>query len=365
MPTIATRFSSSANNFDFLRLLAACCVILSHSYALTSTSYAEEPFLTYLGGYANGGELGVAVFFVISGFLITASATKRHLSDFLISRALRILPALALLILFEVFVVGPAFTTLSFHDYFRDPGTLDHFLNIFVFGIRGTLPGVFNDLPIKYVNASLWTLPVEVFCYLVLGGLALAKVLNRSIIAFITCSVAVLYAFILLQGITPAVVSEQIVRGVPLLYSLKYIIFFCLGSFAYTWKEKIPVVGGAAILCLLLLFAGTEGWAKNVIFYMCLPYLVLYAAIGAPPVFEKVRQHIGDLSYGVYLFGYPIQQMIVAQAPHKIGALDLGLCTLPLAFSMALISWHAIEKPALEWRQRSKTNVVAMAPALA
>ena len=169
--SIADRFQPTHNNFDLLRLLAAISVLVSHSFSLTHSP--DEPYYKYLGGYDTGGGIAVSVFFVISGFLVTRSLQSRSVENYLLARVLRILPALALVTLFETFVVGPIFFHGTLRQYFAS-GALDHLLNMFVFFMRLTIPGVFTDLPHPGMNGSLWSIPAECTFYLLLPFLGLA-----------------------------------------------------------------------------------------------------------------------------------------------------------------------------------------------
>ena len=151
---IGDRFDPQHNNFDVIRVLAAATVIISHSFPLLGKPY--EPFARYLGNYDTGGGLAVAVFFVISGFLICRSCLERPIQAYLVARCLRIVPALAVLVLLGMFLVGPVFTTLPLDEYFAAAGTYEHLLNISIFFQHTGLPGVFWGGP---VNGTIWTLP--------------------------------------------------------------------------------------------------------------------------------------------------------------------------------------------------------------
>ncbi|MBO0798929.1 MAG: acyltransferase, partial [Blastocatellia bacterium] len=165
------------NNFDCLRLIAALMVLCSHSFALTGTPF--EPFVAWFGGYDTGGGMGVAIFFIISGFLVSGSVERRATIDYLASRALRIVPALAVVTCFEVLLLGPAFTTLSLSAYFSDFSTWSHLANPLIYRIDLWLPGTFKELPNSAVNGSLWTLPYECSLYLILPAVALCGGLTK------------------------------------------------------------------------------------------------------------------------------------------------------------------------------------------
>lgn len=155
------------NNFDFIRIAAAYLVLFSHCWPL----FGREPeFLSALLNYETGGGLAVSIFFFTSGYLMCGSLLRRDdLFHFVMSRSLRILPGLAVTVLFCGFVVGPAYTELSLRDYFGQPATWLYLNNMVIFPIRFPLPGVFMHNPAQAsVNGSLWTLPIEVACYILL-----------------------------------------------------------------------------------------------------------------------------------------------------------------------------------------------------
>ena len=167
------------DNVLHLRLIAAVMVLLGHSYAVTGTG-AQEP-MHYLFPGTLTHITGVMLFFVISGFLITLSWVRRpELPRFLRARALRIWPAFAVCVGLTGLVLGPLVTTLPLHAYFIDGdryGTVvGYVFNNAVLNLRQYLPGVFEQNPIpRYVNGSLWTLPVEATLYLCVAGLGVLR----------------------------------------------------------------------------------------------------------------------------------------------------------------------------------------------
>ena len=154
------------NNLNLVRITAALAVLVTHSFALTLGPKAE-PLRQHLG--TTLGTIAVDVFFVASGFLVTISLAKRQsILEFVMARALRILPALFAMLLLSVAVLGPAFTALPLADYFADRRVATYLVKgaTLVTGIEFELPGVFlrNPYP-AVVNGSLWTLPWEVAMY--------------------------------------------------------------------------------------------------------------------------------------------------------------------------------------------------------
>src|SRR4051794_30245974 len=152
--------------FNLLRLSAAMAVLFSHSFELAPSAGWPEPLRHFSGGQTTIGGTAVYIFFIISGFLVTASYQKsQDVLDFVLKRALRVLPALAIVIVLTAFVLGPIMTTLPLTDYFSAEKFRSYLLNALTFG-EDSLAGVFEDLPAKAsVNGSLWTLRYELICY--------------------------------------------------------------------------------------------------------------------------------------------------------------------------------------------------------
>lgn len=200
-----------SNNFTLLRLLAAFSVLYGHSYALSMGLHGgEDPVslrLIYYWGESLPS-LAVDLFFVASGFLVTASYCQRNdLYAFTEARLLRIFPGLIVAVLFCVLVVGPISTTLSLSDYFSSPSIFSYIKhNISLLnGIQFDLPSVFTSNPYPgSVNGSLWTLPIEFWMYIVVAVLGACAILQDrrfynlallSIVAMYSQSVGGLFIF--------------------------------------------------------------------------------------------------------------------------------------------------------------------------
>ena len=185
------------NNFDALRLGAALAVLASHSVPLSYGNNEWEPVWRASQHQATLGHLSVAVFFVISGYLITASYARRpDPVRFVGARVLRLLPGLAVMLALVTVVAGLLLTTLPLADYFASPATLRFFVgNLSVFAFTANLPGVFGSNPFpSAVNGSLWTLAYEVECYAAVLLLGVAGCLTRWV------ALAALGALLLASG---------------------------------------------------------------------------------------------------------------------------------------------------------------------
>jgi peptidoglycan/LPS O-acetylase OafA/YrhL len=171
-----------ANSFDFARISAALLVLYSHAFAIGG---APEPTIA---GFCSLGSLGLFIFFSISGYLVSMS----WLSDgsgvrFAIRRALRIFPALTVVILLSTFVLGPIVTTVPMQVYLHHPATYRYLANIGLY-VSYYLPGSFEHVPIpNAVNGSLWSLPVEVLMYIILGGLGWTSLLRKRVFMIVFC----------------------------------------------------------------------------------------------------------------------------------------------------------------------------------
>ena len=163
------RLEDRDNNFDVLRLVAATLVLVSHCFPLTGH---EEPFGALTG--VTLGEVGVVMFFAMSGFLIAKSWTDEpDPGRYFRKRALRLLPALVVAVAFTTLVLGPLFTSLPLSDYLTDAETWWYLIRAsLLVTIAGELPGVYDDNVFPdAVNGSLWTLPLEAGCYVMIAVL--------------------------------------------------------------------------------------------------------------------------------------------------------------------------------------------------
>jgi peptidoglycan/LPS O-acetylase OafA/YrhL len=152
------------NNFNLLRLLAAFAVLFGHCYALLGLA---EPLGTTLG--MSIGSIAVDIFFISSGFLVGASLIQRQsVVDYILARFLRIFPALWVMLLFVVLLLGAVFSHLPLASYYQDPQLVHHLGKSasLMTGLDFYLPGVFADNPYpRVVNGSLWTMIYELSMY--------------------------------------------------------------------------------------------------------------------------------------------------------------------------------------------------------
>jgi peptidoglycan/LPS O-acetylase OafA/YrhL len=326
------------NNFDVLRLVAAASVIFSHAFLLGEGKQDLEPLMRLTGGQTILGVVGVFTFFTISGFLVTQSfeATRSPLR-FLIKRALRIYPGLVVCVLVLALLVGPSLSTLSVADYLRDSAThLYVATNITMVMPTNSLPGVyFSGFGAgSVINGPLWTLPCEIVMYLMVFGLGVVRLLDLRIMA-------ALFALGLV-GIWFDTTSSDYVLG-SVLWLLP---FFVAGMTLYRLRDKGIFRPSLALIAIGGLVLSVPFQAFVLAFPLCGSYLILYLALNRRlPVIRAARY--GDLSYGLYIYGWPVEQVLVRLNGGTMGWLSLFAAALPITAVVAFLSWHLVEARAL------------------
>jgi peptidoglycan/LPS O-acetylase OafA/YrhL len=339
---------SRANNFDGLRFLAATLVIVSHSFVLTGSTF--EPLATATGGYETLGGLGVAIFFVMSGFLITESWKQdpRPLA-FFAKRILRIVPALAAAILFAALVLGPARSSLGPRRYFSAPATWDYLSGLSIFRIRYFLPGVFESNPFpRAVNGSLWTIPFEAGCYVAVGVLGWLGLFPRRFLLLL-----LLLGLILLDW-RPWAIGSDLGRGLSGAWVRSYARYasdFFAGALLCLMPQSVIRSPALALVVLLAFLSVLRTSFAPPIGHLAIPILVLFAGFIPIPALQGFGR-FGDFSYGMYLYAFPIQQCLVEAVPAARAPAGLFALSLPLTLAMAAVSWHCLENPALRLKTR-------------
>ena len=356
---LAERVGSRSNNFNALRLIAALMVLVSHCFALTNHT---EPLGSISGETL--GELGVSIFFAISGFLIARSwCDDPVIGRFLLKRALRLIPALVVAVLVTALVVGPLVTVLSPSGYF---GSLDVYRyvaqNSVLYTVNGRLPGVFvhNVYP-DAVNGSLWTLPVEAIAYL--GALALGMVgALRARFAL-----PVLSYLVLLALSTPWLNVSSIDVSGPVGGHLGLVLFlgglFNGSLLLYVLRERVVLRWDIAIGLLIAWIATANTDWVHTVAMLALPYLVLVLAYRTPDWVSVVTRP-GDLSYGIYVYSFPAQQVAAYIWGPTLSPGAMLAVVAPPVYLLAFLSWHFVEAPALALKRRlTRTEDPRPAPA--
>jgi peptidoglycan/LPS O-acetylase OafA/YrhL len=357
-PTIATTFDRRRNSLNAIRLILAVLVIVSHTWPVGG--YGDDPSL----GDQSLGAWAVAGFFAISGYLITSSRLhSRSLADYLWRRVLRIYPAFVVVLLVMAFVFAPIVADVTGDGSWSvgaGAGFLVHNLAIEIrqYGIGSTLSGV----PYPNVwNGSLWTLFYEFACYLGVG-VAVTVFPRRWLTA------VVVVVLMLCAALTLAFESTSLSAPTTIKYLALLAGYFLAGALVYLLRDRIPHRVWIAVLALVLLIALCLLGLSKPFAGLPIAYLMIYGGSQLP------LHRIGatnDISYGMYIYAFPVQQVLVYVFPdQRLPALVFAAlavaCTTPLAWA----SWALVERPAMQLknlnlrRRRPDADLVSEDPAL-
>ncbi len=327
------------NNLDALRLIGAVLVIFAHSFAINGLPNIMPPFYT-----DHYGLIGVGIFFIISGFLITQSYLRsKNPIRFIWSRFLRIFPALIFVTLFLVFVLGPLLTTLPKGEYLMHPWTWAYlFSAISLYGVTvyTVLPGVFETNTFMQINGPLWTLEYEWSFYIVILLLGMTALLQRKRIITILFVISLALTYVNVGNYST--VFWTLVHFLPVFF-----LYFTFGALAYLYRDQIPMSLGAFLLVVVMLGAGSLiGGFKDYLFVFFLGYLVLFVGF-TPKIRLSWLTKYGDFSYGLYIWGWPVQQTVFYFLGQSISVWVQFVLSLAIALLFAVFSWNFIEKKML------------------
>jgi peptidoglycan/LPS O-acetylase OafA/YrhL len=363
-PTIVgnlTELPPRQNNFDALRLIAAISVIFSHSFWIAEGTQNREWLMLLTGHQCILGLVGVFVFFAISGFLVTQSfeqtANPLH---YLVKRALRIFPGLFVAMLVSAFVLGPLVTTLPLGAYLSRPEPYEYVLrNTLLDKSVHELPGVsFMDNPVGIeVNGSLWTLRLEFTMYLMVLVLGLLRLLTaRMALLPLAFGVACLH-FEMLYPLEKWGWFFELLSGWGWLVG-----FFAAGMVLYKLRHTPILDGRIALLALAGLALSVLLRQFITLFTVFGCYLALWLALNPRlPVIPAAR--FGDLSYGLYIYGWPVEQAVMWLYGGHAAWWQVFLTALPIAAALAFLSWHLVEHPMLRLKPGRRRAAPGYAPA--
>jgi peptidoglycan/LPS O-acetylase OafA/YrhL len=325
------------NNLDLVRVVLACLVILGHAPILNGAGGWVDPF-AYFFKFTDSAGLAVKLFFFISGLVVTNSLIiKKNATHFVVSRIFRLIPALFFVLIITVFIFGPALTTLSANDYFSNLEHLKYIFNNLIFKTEYFLPGMFaaNVYPLA-VNGSLWSLTYEVGCYIALLGTSLIlQGQHRKYWKYI-------FLVVLADTLLPNRIIFAWLGNNPDFYLLP--VIFSFGAFCAVYADKITIdlklLAGTCLICFL--FINTTYAQISFMLGACVA--VLYISSNQYVLRFKPRY---DISYGIYLWGFLIQQTLFQYFGHLPVAVH---CLLAIAISMplALVTHILIEKPFMD-----------------
>jgi peptidoglycan/LPS O-acetylase OafA/YrhL len=389
------------NSFTFLRLVFAMLVVWGHACLLGG--FGEEPIFLLTKGAISGRELAVEGFFILSGFLIAKSlAENSSLWRFACHRAFRILPAFWVYLSLIVFIVAPVLIAARWPDRFSygqlltvGPRSAWYYFgqNWALQAQESSIVPLFANNSLRYtVNGSLWSVHFEAVFYIcaaaaggawqlsrrtacLAAGFVVVGILGLSLNSMVAVFVAVallwravvrrgwgmLTLFVLLYSAeamiafapgTVALLPESFLLGLRFLFDALWRISgltFLGGMLCWRYRAWLRWDVRAFLLAVSLLVAGATLHQWRLVAPLALPYVVLYLAARLP--FQKVERW-GDYSYGIYIFSFPIQQLLCHWGLHRLGfPVYLG-GSIIVSLATGVLSWWLVEKPALRLGRR-------------
>ncbi|MET7423796.1 acyltransferase [Dactylosporangium sp. NPDC005555] len=355
---LVDRYSPRANALGFLRLCLALAVLAGHSWPLGAGR--ATPGLGLSRGQADVGALAVDGFFVLSGFLVTASAARLGAVRFAWHRCLRIFPGLWACLLLTAAFAG-FFTT--FHEAFSFAWN-----NALGQPHRWGIGTLFSDTPYgrltgggSVVNGSLWSLSFELCWYGVFTALTACGVIRRSprLILLLTAGAYTVLLSDFLHQLRQTARTVPQPRGAfgPIPFfgaldtqTLVYLGFlFLLGASAQLYRHRIPANGILALTAVVVLLTTLRFGAFHVLGYPAFAYLLLWLACSLPPWTHRIgRTH--DYSYGIYIYAFPAQQTLATLGVHHWGPPAYIAVSALVTTALAAASWHLVERPVLTFK---------------
>lgn len=339
------------NNFDFLRLLFASTVIFSHSFPLTKN---PEIISVLTNGQIGLGGLSVEIFFIISGYLILNSLkfSKTALNYFW-KRCLRLYPALIVMLIFTLIVIyfvyqgDNIFLEKNFWSYVPN--------NLRLYRTQYNVTGVFeNNLYPGAINGSLWSLCYEftmyIFILLLFPFKNNKKVLVSILLIFFLFTT---YAHYFNQTLFLDA-FHKIKLESNLIYKLAS--FFIAGSLLslidLNKYNTLPIKLSLFAIILATIFFNFYATISIIL----VPIFILLVGLSFSKILNYIPNKIGDISYGVYIYGFLVQQTLMNY--YNFNPYVLCVLSLIITYFLSYLSWHFVEKKCIKYKNlfSNKTN---------
>lgn len=341
-PTLAQVFDSRINALNAWRLVLASGVIVQHSWPLTGRK-VHPPYDQLFS------QISVDGFFVISGFLIAASWVRNpRFREYVVARVLRIFPGLWVCLVVVAFVIAPIGVAIQGGSAVRlltSRGPIEYVLNNAVLNVfHASIDGTPRHVPFPGVwDGVLWTLIFEIFCYIAIAVAGMAGLLKRRWPAVVVFTLVLAFTALVSYPVEVQTVVQMIGR---------FALVFAAGTLLHQFKDKIPARWSlVAISAVIVVVAGLLVPNYRILAALPLAYAVVVS--GALIHHKRLRLRT-DLSYGVYIYAWPMQQLLaicgLAFLQPPAFAVVAAVATLPLA----ALSWFLVEKRALSLKSRFK-----------
>jgi len=342
---------SHVNNFDFLRLLFALLVLVTHSYPLSGLPEKDLLF-QYSHGQASLSHLGVQGFLIISGFLITKSLIRsKSLSDYFYKRVLRVFPGLWFLLFVSV-VICFFFSGKNILAYVMHYSTRDYVFYNAVLKTQYNIDGVFKENPYhSAVNGSLWSIPYEFFFYIVLSCCFFVRE-RTHILRWVFISLFIVLVVLFLTSLPKLSEFNLPFWQLQGSHLDELGAFFTAGAIWAVLPQ--PVIKARQLLAImsalvLIISMGFTGYEYTQ--FIALPVLVISFGSLNTSIFSQLNRY-GDFSYGIYLWGFFVQQTLMHL--FHLGLIELMCTSIVITYIFGALSWHFIEKQALRFKAQIK-----------
>jgi peptidoglycan/LPS O-acetylase OafA/YrhL len=345
------------SGFDYLRIGLSVAVIAWHTIVTTYGPETEQAVARQ--SWFPLVLLIVPCFFALSGFLVAGSLFRNSLHVFLTLRVVRILPALFCEVLIAALIIGPMLTEFSYTEYFSHEKFFSYFLNI-VGSIQYQLPGLFLNNPNpNVVNQQLWTIPYELECYIALAVLTIVGATQHPrVLAAIVVAITIV--------LVPWSIRQGRVGPTSFLEGRLDVLVFLWGVTLYVFKRQVPLNGWLAATAAAAAWISVLRYETSYLGALPMAYFTVWLGLQDP---RRIRLIEGaDYSYGMYLYGYIIQQSVVRCLPleYRVWWITAPV-SLILAAMVAYLSWTWIEKkvmdqkkPILAWVNRVVSGLQAI-----
>lgn len=331
------------NNFDFLRFLFALLVVISHSYALSGATEENTGINKWSSGQLSFSQIGLSGFFIISGYFIFQSLQRStSLITYYQKRFLRLFPAFVVVLFLSVLLVPfiytsqiPLLKNKQFYTYIP--------YNLSLYGFQSSIKGVFDTNAYHSINGSLWTIRYEFSLYIALSMLFFIR-FKKTIVSYVLCLTSLVF-YIMYNFYLNTFAGDSFMNLLGL-HVLNLGTFFIAGSTLaslqlenFKNKKIFFFISSSVFICSL--YFNCYDLIKHIVF----PFFILL--LGFLPIRGiKNFGKLGDASYGIYIYSFPIQQILMWF--FKMNSYNLMLYSILLSVTFGFLSWHLIEKKALK-----------------
>lgn len=329
-----------SNSLNFIRLILAAAVVVWHSYAVLGIPYPAAEYRNLLGALPVNG------FFAISGFLIFRSwASRPRVWDYLVARIVRIYPAFWVCLIVTAVVFAPLATYIQGGSGLVQLFSVDTVQYVLRNSTLAMLQWRIGDSPagIPYTtswNASLWTLAWEFLCYLALLAFGLLGMNRRRWILIAAFTASLILNLVITISSASFEIGERVGR---------FSIFFLAGALVAQYARHIKATWWLVLSALIVMVA--LAWAPQVGIVLQAPAtavgLVTFGGLWNPN-WAELRN---DISYGLYIYAFPTQQLLVVVGLTSAGLWLFALASLLATVPLAIASWVLVERTSLRLRR--------------